>query len=415
MLYSIYATVKTRGSVFRALPALFRRSGTPQTNGRPVSPFRAFATSLAGTIGVGNITGVSIAIGAGGPGALFWMWVSALLCMTVKYFEVYLAVKHQPAGEDRYGFAPMEYLKKATESKGYALCFALFGLISALAMGSMIQTNAAAEAARTAFGVPAYGTGILFTIGAGIVISGGIRRVGGLLERMVPVLGGLFLLTGIAVIALRCREIPSAFAEIFKGAFSLKSASGGLLGSGIALSFRYGVGNGLFSHEAGLGSAGIAHGASGAKPEKQGLWGAFEVFADTILISTVSGLMILTCRVPASSGSVLAAAESVLGFAGKGILALCLILFAFLSVLSWSSYGEACFVWICGKETALIYRILFLLTPFPGAILKEGLLWDTAQIVNGGMLILNLTGLLGYREELSAIAGIGRRKNREIF
>ncbi len=406
MSYGLYATVKTRFLPIRAFPAMLRQLREPQQTGRAVSPFRAFATSLAGTIGVGNLTGVSLAIAMGGPGAVFWMWVSALLCMTVKYFEVWLAMKHQPEQEVQYGFAPMEYLKKATESKGFAALFSLFGLFSSLAMGSMIQTNAAANAANQAFASSPWAVGILFTAGAGIFLTGGIKRIANAMEKAVPVLGGIFLFSGILIICLQYDRILPAFQSIFREAFSLSSAAGGFFGSGMVLAFRYGVGNGLFSHEAGLGSAGLAHGACGADPEKQGLWGMFEVFADTIVISTVSALMILTTGVSGDSGGILQSANVTLGPWGKGLMALCLILFAFLSVLSWSCYGETCFVWLCGKKSAPVFRIIFALSPLLAILAPEGKLWESAEIINGGMMILNLTGLLGYRKELRCIGKI---------
>ncbi len=406
MVYGLYATVKTRFLPIRAFSAMVRQIRTPQQTGRTVSPFRAFATSLAGTIGVGNLTGVALAIALGGPGAVFWMWVSALLCMTVKYFEVYLAMKHQPKQETHYGFAPMEYLRKATESKGFAGLFALFGVFSALAMGSMIQTNAAANAANQAFGCPTWFIGILFAGGVGIFLAGGIQRITGAMEKAVPLLGGIFLLLGILVIVLRYDQILPALQRIFTEAFSFSSAAGGFLGSGVVLAFRHGVSNGLFSHEAGLGSAGLAHGACGADPEKQGLWGMFEVFADTMVISTVSALMILTTGVGGTSGGVLQAAKNVLGTVGEGLIAVCLILFAFLSVLSWSCYGETCFVWLCGKKSAAVFRVLFTLTPLLAVLSPENNLWASAEIINGVMMILNLTGLLGYRKELKHISAL---------
>ncbi len=413
MIYGIYATVKTRFLPIRAFPAMLRQIRSPQETGRTVSPFRAFATSLAGTIGVGNLTGVSLAIALGGPGAVFWMWVSAFFCMAVKYFEVYLALKHQPEGETNYGFAPMEYLKKATEHKGFSVLFALFGVFSALVMGSMIQTNAAANAGNEAFSIPLWAMGTIFTVGVVAFLSGGIKRITGAIEKAVPLLGALFLLLGVLVIALRYQQIFPAFQRIFTQAFSVSSASGGFLGSTVALAFRHGVGNGLFSHEAGLGSAGLAHGACGANPERQGLWGMFEVFADSIVISTVSALMILTSGVSGDSGGVLSAAESVLGAVGEKAVAFCLILFAFLSVLSWSCYGETCFVWLCGKKSVLAFRILFLITPLLAVLSPEESLWGCAEIVNGGMMILNLTGLLGFGKELHSLKKLSFRKCRK--
>lgn len=408
MIYGLYATVKTRFLPLRAFPAMLRQvfRGSKSTR-RTVSPFKAFATSLGGTIGVGNLTGVSLALTTGGPGAVFWMWVSAFVCMTVKYFEIFLAVKFQPEGETNYGFGSMCYLKKALRSPVFSGLFALFGLFSALMMGSMIQTNAAAGCAKDSFGLSPGVIGLLFTGGAAVVLGGGVKRIMRLSEKAVPLLGVIFLTVAVVVIGLNFSKIPPTLRQIFQGAFSFRSAAGGFLGTGMAAAFRAGVSNGLFSHEAGLGSAGLAHGACGARPEEQGLWGAFEVFADTVVISTLSALMILTAG---KTGSVTEAAGNTLGPVGEGITALCLILFAFLSVVSWSCYGETCFVWLCGRRSVLAYRILFLLTPLPAAFLTESTLWQTAEGVNGMMMLLNLAALTAFRGELKKIGKYSFRK-----
>lgn len=408
MVYGLYATVKTRFLPVRAFPAMLRQILRGQKSSRrTVSPFKAFATSLGGTIGVGNLTGVSLALATGGPGAVFWMWVSAFTCMTVKYFEIFLAVKYQPEGEANYGFGSMCYLKKALKFPVFPGLFALFGLLSALMMGSMIQTNAAANCARGSFGLSPGITGLLFTAGAAVVLGGGVKRIMGLTEKAVPLLGGIFLAVAVIVIGRNASRILPVLRQIFQGAFSFRAAAGGFLGTGMAAAFRAGVTNGLFSHEAGLGSAGLAHGACGARPEEQGLWGAFEVFADTVVISTLSALMILTAG---NTGSVEEAAGSALGPVGEGITALCLILFAFLSVVSWSCYGETCFVWLCGKNSVPAYRILFLLTPLPAAFLTESTLWQTAEAVNGMMMLLNLAALTVFRGELKRIGTLSFRK-----
>jgi len=399
MLFGIYATGKTRGAAFRDFPRAFRQMLTPPASDRTVSPFRAFATSLAGTVGVGNLTGVAVALSLGGPGAVFWMWVSALLCMTVKYVEIYLALRHQPKEEIHYGFAPMEYVKTALEGKEFGILFALLGIFSSLIMGSAIQTEAAVEAAQEVFSIAPPITAVAFGTVTAVFLSGGIRRVTGALERMLPFLGGLFLLIGTVVVLARWDRVPACLAEIFRGAFSPDSAAGGFLGAGTVAAFRHGVGNGLFSHEAGLGSAGLAHGACGADPRKQGLWGILEVFFDTAVISTVSALMILT----GGRDDVLSAAESVLGRVGEGTVGLCLILFALLSVLSWSCYGETCFVWIAGPRSATAFRILFCLSPLLSLIAKRTVLWESSEIINGGMTLLNLAALLRLRKEWSSL------------
>lgn len=402
MLFGLYSTVKTRGAAFRDFPQALRQLRTPPKSERTVSPFRAFATSLAGTVGVGNMTGVAVAIALGGAGAVFWMWISAFLCMTVKYIEIFLALRHQPKEEKHYAFAPIEYIRTALEGRGFAILFALLSLCSALVMGSMIQTDAAAEAAQTAFGISPLLTAIGFSAALALFFAGGLKRVTGVLEKILPLLALLFLLVGTAGILFRMDRVPQCLADIFRSAFSPKSAAGGLVGSGAVAAFRYGVGNGLFSHEAGLGSAGLAHGACGADPRSQGLWGILEVFFDTVVVSTLSALMILT----SGQGNVLSAADSVLGIFGGGTVGLCLILFAFLSVMSWGCYGETCFVWLTGKSSAPIFRILFCLTPLLTLTAERQTLWALSETVNGAMTVLNLSALLGLRQEW------GRLKNR---
>ena len=404
-LFGIYAAIKTKGFALRALPAAIRQAVCPRQRGKGGSPFRAFATSLAGTIGVGNMTGVAVAIALGGAGAVFWMWVSAFLCMTVKYFEIYLALKHQPRGESTYGFGPMEYLKKATESRVFPALFAGVGILSAFGMGSLLQTGAAQESALVTFGIPPAALGAAFSLCVGVALWGGVRRVTGIAEKVIPWLGGAFLITGGIVIVRNGQNLLPALKSIFTQAFAPMAAAGGAAGQGVAAAFRHGVGNGLFSHEAGLGSAGLAHGTCNAVPERQGLWGIFEVFADTILISTVSALMLLT-----TEKSTVSAASATVGPWGEITLSVCLILFALLAILSWSVYGETCAVFL-GKQRAIpIYRILFTLSPALAFLLPQSVLWQTSEIINACMMILNLTGLLGFRREMTKIATLDPKK-----
>lgn len=404
-LFGIYAAIKTKGFALRALPATIRQAVCPRQRGRTDSPFRAFATSLAGTIGVGNMTGVAVAITLGGAGAVFWMWVSAFLCMTVKYFEIYLALKHQPEGESTYGFGPMEYLEKATESRVFPALFAGFGILSAFGMGSLLQTGAAQESALVTFGIPPAVLGTAFSLCVGVALWGGVRRVTGIAEKVIPWLGSAFLITGMIVIVRNGQNLLPALKSIFTQAFAPMAAAGGAAGQGVAAAFRHGVGNGLFSHEAGLGSAGLAHGTCNAVPERQGLWGIFEVFADTILISTVTALMLLT-----TEKSTVSAASATVGPWGEITLSVCLILFALLAVLSWSVYGETCAVFL-GKQRAILpYRILFALSPALAFLIPQHALWQSAEIINACMMILNLTGLLGFRRTLSSIATLDPKK-----
>lgn len=397
--FGLYTAVKTRGFAFRSLPKAFRRIRSPDRSERPVSPFRAFITSLSGTVGVGNITGVAVALAFGGAGSVFWMWVSALLCMGIKQFEITLALRHQPKEETNYAFAPMLYVQRATESKEYAALFALFGVFSALVMGNMLQTVSAAEEAKIAFSLPSSVTAALFAILTFFFLRGGIGGVMRTLERVLPILGVLFLITGLGILAVRLPRIPEAIARIFREAFSFAPAAGGIFGTGIARGFRFGTENGLFSHEAGLGSGGLAHGACGADAKKQGLCGIVEVFLDTAVLSTVSALVILVSSEEGATGTVLSAAHGTFGNVGAWTVATCLMLFALLSVFSWGCYGETCFVWLCGRRSAAVFRILYPAVTLLSVFLPADL-WGWSRLINGAMMILNVTALIALRGEM---------------
>ena len=401
LLFGICANIASKGFAFRAFPSALRQAFRPADQTKTVSPLQAFATSLAGTLGVGNLTGVSLAVALGGAGAVVWMWISALLCMIIKYFEIRLALLHQPKNESVYAFAPMEYIRKATGSKFFAAAFAAAGTASALIMGNLLQTGAAAAALQTSFRIPTGVTAAVFAAGTGAVVFGGAKRIARTAEKALPALGIGFLLLGGVLLLLRARDLPEVFADIFRSAFSLRAAGGGFLGAGWIRALRYGVGNGLFSHEAGLGSAGLAHGACGADPDRQGLWGILEVFTDTILLSTVSALVILVTGVDGSDGNgVTAAAQEVFGAVGGGAVSVCLALFAFLSVLSWGAYGETCFCWLAEKSGSVPFRILFSLTPLLAVLSSPANLLPVAEIANGVMLSFHLPGLIAFRKDL---------------
>ncbi len=311
-----------------------------------ITPFQAVSAALASTVGTGNIAGVATAIVAGGPGAVFWMWVSAFFGMMTKYSEVLLAVHFREKDENgiHYG-GPMYYIEKGMKVKWLAILFALFGAFASFGIGNMTQSNSIAGALQS-FSIPPLVTGIVFAVLAGLVILGGIKRIATVTEKLVPFMAVLYFVGAVVLLILNIAKIPEAFSVIFSSAFNVKSVGGGVMGYGIAQAMRYGVARGVFSNEAGLGSAPIAHAASDSNnPAEQGLWGIFEVFVDTLVICTLTALIVLTSGLYTSgdlSGAALTANAFEAGFgrAGNVFLSVSLICFAFSTIIGWSYYGE---------------------------------------------------------------------------
>ncbi|MDQ3673188.1 MAG: sodium:alanine symporter family protein [Gemmatimonadota bacterium] len=365
-----------------------------------VTPFQAVATALASTVGVGNIAGVATAITLGGPGALFWLWISGLLGMGTKYAEIVIAMHYRErdaAGVMRGG--AMYTLKK----RGLGWLGTIFAALTALAafgIGNMVQANSVAQSLNASFGLsPAIVGGVLVVISA-VVILGGIKRIAAFAEILVPFMAIFYLLGGIAVILLHAGRIPEALGLVFNGAFSGTAATGGFAGAGVMLALRYGIARGLFSNEAGLGSAPMVHAAAETDhPVRQGLYGIFEVFVDTILICTTTGLAILVTGV--WTGEATGAALTVEAFSaglpgawGGIIVTTGLVLFAFSTLIGWSYYGETGAVYLLGTRAALPYRILWLVFIYLGAVGSLKLVWDVADTLNGLMAIPNLVSVL---------------------
>ena len=261
-----------------------------------VSPFQAVATAMAGTIGTGSIAGLATAIVSGGPGAVFWMWVSALLGMITKYSEILLSIKFREKNDEGHWVGgPMYYIKNGLKLKWLAVLFAVFAMIACLGTGNATQSNSIAVALESTAGIKPWITGIVLTVLVAAVILGGMKRISSVNEKLVPVMAVFYVICAVIALIINIEKIPAAFALIFKEAFNFKAATGGVAGYGIMLAMHYGFSRGVFSNEAGLGSAPIAHAASSTKsPVKQGLWGMFEVFFTTIVICTISALIILT-------------------------------------------------------------------------------------------------------------------------
>jgi AGCS family alanine or glycine:cation symporter len=373
-----------------------------------VTPFQAVATALASTVGVGNIAGVGTAIALGGPGALFWLWVSGILGMCTKYAEIVVALHYRErdaTGTMRGG--AMYILKNGLRLPWLGAIFALLTSLAAFGIGNMVQANSVADAVNSTFGVPHAATGILMMVLTAAVILGGITRIGKVTELLVPFMAIFYLLGGLAILAMNAGAIPAAIALVFDSAFSGTAAAGGFAGSTIAMALRYGIARGLFSNEAGLGSAPIVHAAANTDhPVRQGMYGIFEVFVDTLLICTTTGLVILLTdswtMVGADGAGLTGASLSARAFEtglpgtwGSIVVTGGLVLFAFSTVIGWSYYGETGIVYLLGARAAVPYRVLWLVFIYLGAIGSLHLIWDVADTLNGLMAIPNLIAVLG--------------------
>ncbi len=377
-----------------------------------ITPFQALSTALAATIGTGNIAGVATAIALGGPGAIFWMWVSAFFGMMTKFAEVVLAIQYREKNEEgSWVGGPMYYIEKGLGLKWLAVIFSIFGALAAFGIGNMVQSNSVAAALDSTFNIPPWITGIALAVGAGAVILGGLKRIAAVTEKVVPFMAVFYMIGALIILILNISGIPNAFALIFANAFSPAAAAGGFAGAVVMQAMRRGVARGVFSNEAGLGSAPIAHAAARTDhPVRQGLWGIFEVFADTIVICTLTALTILSTGVWQKvagvnelgvefgfTGAALTTEAFNTGLPGPGgiIVAVGILFFAFSTILSWAYYGEKCAEHLFGSKVNKIYRLVWLPLIFVGAIGNLELIWDIADTLNGLMAIPNLVGLLG--------------------
>ena len=391
---------------------------TGHTKDRTISQFQSLCTALAATVGTGNIVGVAGAIAVGGPGAVFWMWLIAFFGMMTNYSENVLGIlfrRKDEAGEWHGG--AMYYLRDGLGSKKgckaigiiLAMLFSFFCLLASFGIGNMSQVNSIVSNVHTAFGIPTIATGIFLLAAVGAVILGGLKRVASITEKLVPFMVILYLLGTLVIIAMHITTIPAIFVSIFKGAFSMKSAAGGVVGAGIATAMKMGFKRGVFSNEAGLGSSVMVHSSSNVKePVRQGMWGIFEVFADTIVVCTLTALTILSSGlVDLDTGMLTAAGEAVgsnslmsesfrmvFGPAGAAFVAIAILLFAYSTVLGWSHYGATACRFLFGDKAVWPYRILFCIIVLAGSVMKAQLAWDISDTFNGLMMIPNLIGVL---------------------
>jgi AGCS family alanine or glycine:cation symporter len=365
-----------------------------------VTPFQAVATALASTVGVGNIAGVATAITIGGPGALFWLWVSGLLGMGTKYAEIVIAMHYRERDANGVMRGGAMYTLKARGLGWLGAVFALLTSLAAFGIGNMVQANSVAQSLNTTFGVSTSMVGIALVVVSGAVILGGIKRIAGFAEILVPFMAVLYLVGGIVLLIRNAERIPGAFGLVFDGAFNGTAAAGGFAGATIMMAMRYGIARGLFSNEAGLGSAPMVHAAAETDhPVRQALYGIFEVFVDTILICTTTGLVVLVSGdwQGGLTGAALSAQAFSTGLPGTwgGIIVTTgLVFFAFSTLIGWSYYGETGAVYLFGSRAAVPYRLLWLVFIYLGAVGSLQLVWSVSDTLNGLMAIPNLVSVL---------------------
>ena len=368
-----------------------------------ITNYQALTTALAATIGTGNIAGVATAIAAGGPGAVFWMWITGLVGMATKYAEAVLSVKYR--SKDKKGEmsgGPMYYIEKGLGMKWLAVVFAFFGAVAAFGIGNMVQANSVADAIYTTFGFPHWATGLLLVLFTSVVLLGGIKSIGKVTALLVPVMALFYVVGGSIVIIKNGALVPEAFYSIFTDAFTGNAIAGGAIGTVI----RYGVARGVFSNEAGLGSAPIAAAAAQTDhPVRQGLVSMTQTFIDTIVVCSFTALAILTSGLvgtinPATGEAFTGAALTTTAFnntlpgVGGLIVAVGIIFFAYSTILGWSYYGEKCLEYLVGEKGIIFYRVTFILFIMVGAMSGLKFIWDLADTMNGLMAIPNLIGLV---------------------
>ena len=422
----LWMTLRTGGFQFRRVGHWMRHTiGAVFTNKEvtahtskedmAISQFQSMCTALAGTIGTGNIVGVATAIVSGGPGAIFWMWVMAILGMMTSFAENVLGVYYRRKNEKgEWSGGAMYYLtdglgaKKGCNTLGkvLAVLFACFCILASFGIGNMSQINSIAGNMNAAFHMPYLVTGVALMVVTALIVLGGLKRVAAVTEKLVPLMALFYIVGAVVIVVLHAGNIPAAFRAIFRGAFNLQAAGGGALGYGISQSLTWGFKRGAFSNEAGLGSAVMVNSSAKVKePVQQGMWGVFEIFADTIVVCTLTALVILTTGVvDIESGSVLVGVQdnalvgqaftAAFGSFGPKFIAVSLLFFAYSTVLGWSHYGTKAVEYLFGQKGTRVYKVIFVGMVVVGATMKLGLAWDLSDTFNGLMMIPNLLAVL---------------------
>lgn len=429
----LYLSIRTRFLQIRKFPyamkvTLGRMMKKKEASDGALTPFQAVCTALAATVGTGNVAGVAGAIAIGGPGAVFWMWISALLGMCTKFAEVTLAVhfRETNAKGDLVG-GPMYYIKNGLDKKWHFLAylFAAFGVLAVFGTGNATQVNTittAIDSALSNFNVlPADAVnlvnliiGIALAIIIALILIGGIKRIGNVTSKLVPFMAIMYIVLALGVIIFHIKSVPAVFASIIEGAFNPASVTGGVVGS-FFMSMKKGVSRGIFSNEAGLGTGSIAHAcADTKKPVKQGFFGIFEVFVDTIIICTMTALVILCSGVPVNYGEAAGAELTISGFTtvyGSWVsifTAVAMCCFAFSTIIGWGLYGTRCIEFLLGSRSNMPFMVLYSLTAIVGATMNLGLMWSIAETFNGLMVIPNLIAVF-------LLSGVVVKLTKEYF
>ncbi|MCG7198752.1 sodium:alanine symporter family protein [Marinobacter pelagius] len=392
------------------------KTGKDEEQTGEVSPFQALMTAMAATVGTGNIAGVATAVFLGGPGALFWMWVTALVGMATKYSEAVLAVRFREVDEEgNHVGGPMYYLRNGLGRRWAWLgsAFAIFGAVAGFGIGNTVQSNSIAQVIETNFGVPELVTGLVAMVLVGAVLMGGIRRIGSVAGKLVPFMAVAYILAGLVVLAINADQIGPAMALILESAFSGHAAQGGFAGAAVWAAIRFGVARGVFSNEAGLGSAPIAHAAARTRdPVRQGLIAMLGTLLDTLVVCSVTGLVIVTSGIwdSGESGAALTSAAFGLALPGVGnyLVAIALALFAFSTILGWSFYGEKCVEFLFGTRAIKPFRVLWILAVPLGAVLSLDFVWLVADTLNALMALPNLIAIV-------ALSPVVFRLTRDYF
>ena len=429
----LYLSIRTRFLQIRKFPyamkvTLGRMMKKKEASDGALTPFQAVCTALAATVGTGNVAGVAGAIAIGGPGAVFWMWVSALLGMCTKFAEVTLAVhfRETNAQGDLVG-GPMYYIKNGLDKKWHFLAylFAAFGVLAVFGTGNATQVNTittAIDSALSSFNaLPADAVklvnliiGVALAIIIALILIGGIKRIGNVTSKLVPFMAIMYIVLALGVIIFHIKSVPAVFASIIEGAFHPASVTGGVVGS-FFMSMKKGVSRGIFSNEAGLGTGSIAHAcADTKKPVKQGFFGIFEVFVDTIIICTMTALVILCSGVPVNYGEAAGAELTIGGFTavyGNWVsifTAVAMCCFAFSTIIGWGLYGTRCIEFLLGSRSNMPFMVLYSLTAIVGATMNLGLMWSIAETFNGLMVIPNLIAVF-------LLSGVVVKMTKEYF
>lgn len=405
----IYLTIILKGMQFWALPHALKLIFHKEPDGEgEISHFAALMTALAATVGIGNIVGVATAITLGGPGAVFWMWMTGLVGMATKYSEAVLAVKYRQRGH-HHGFkgGPMYYLTYGLNMPKLGMAFAIFTAIAAFGIGNMTQANAVAQILSSEMAIPTWVTGVVLLTLTAVVILGGIKSIGNFTSFLVPFMILVYVSVSLVILAMNLDKLGGAFELIFYHAFNPIAAGGGFVGATMAAAIRYGVARGVFSNESGLGSAPIAAAAAKTNdPVRQALVSMTQTFIDTLVVCTMTALIILISpfwqQGVSASALTMQSFQLYLGSFGGFVVIISTVLFAYSTILGWSYYGEKAFEYIFGERFIRLYRVLFIAGVMVGSMMKLEFVWNFSDLTNGLMAIPNLIALLLLSKVISA-------------